>query len=213
MDSTHEDTPDTERTWSGPGPDIDQRIRLRSTASGVDIYGRVSRVDEAAVEVETFDRSNSLVSLDRGSEAEVAAFDAADMTEYPVRVIEDSGKVVRVSSPPRDGRLQRRAHPRTDCSLAGELGAGALLGGRLQCRILNIGLGGLLLACPRSLPIGSRLELAFSIPGASRRVVSAVDVIWEPEAQSGEEYHYGCAFARLDMDDAVALGDYIVGSL
>jgi hypothetical protein len=190
-----------------------ERVRIRSKDSGVDIYGRVASVEGPAIEIVTFDRSNSLVTLGRGSDAEMSAFRSEDVVDSQVRVAEDSGRVVRVMQPPEGVRVERRSHQRVECWLPGEIRPANGIGPRVPCRILNVSVAGLLLACPCRIRVGARIELTFPTLGSERIIAAAVDVVRVGAARADGDSEYGCAFARLDMDDAIALADAIIDVL
>ena len=78
---------------------MNERVRIRSLVEGVDLYGRISQVEESSMEIEVYDRTNALISLGRGTDAHVTTFRAEQMMEFPARVIEDSGRTVRLSPP------------------------------------------------------------------------------------------------------------------
>jgi uncharacterized protein (TIGR02266 family) len=103
----------------------------------------------------------------------------------------------------------RRIDPRYERQLEVEI----LFEGKKQIsQTQNISLGGLYLIAPGPLPIGSTVQLHFTLPTQPEPVEVAGDVRWVNKIGSGEESGIGIRFQGLRARDVWALNRFFQGS-
>ena len=73
---------------------------------------------------------------------------------------------------------------------------------------MNIGVGGLFVATERSLQVGDRVAVEFSLPELDRVVSVGAEVRWIRDAERGAP-GVGMRFIRLPIVSAIAIQEYV----
>ncbi|HEX4461742.1 MAG TPA: PilZ domain-containing protein [Polyangia bacterium] len=121
----------------------------------------------------------------------------------------------------RRGHFRGKARPGRRVEVRYRILDGGQLGDEQRAFTKNIGVGGAFIMTTHPPPPGTALQIALTVPAASRALEVRGDVRWvidehEPEAEGedagGDERGMGVKFAGLDVDQLMALNEYF-GSL
>ena len=133
--------------------------------------------------------------------------------------------MVAESKRERRGHFRGKARPGRRVEVRYRILEGGQLGDEQRAFTKNIGVGGAFIMTTHPPPPGTALQIALSVPAASRALEVRGDVRWvidelEPDAEgeaasdgsSDDERGMGVKFAGLDVDQLMALNEYF-GSL
>jgi c-di-GMP-binding flagellar brake protein YcgR len=103
--------------------------------------------------------------------------------------------------------VQRRQYVRTAVSLPVSFtveGDGA----RLTGDVVDLGEGGMRLACGKHLAARTGLRLSFALPDG-RQIGARGRVVLSYYAAGDQKYHHGVAFTSIDPEDQAAIGRFV----
>lgn len=117
-----------------------------------------------------------------------------DAVEVASEALEPESDAGESASPELGGRSTRRVSVSVDIHLASDSHFFSGLSG-------DISEGGLFVSTYRPLPVGSEVDLEFSLPGADETLHARGEVRWLREHSEEEPRGVGIAFASLEDDD------------
>jgi uncharacterized protein (TIGR02266 family) len=121
--------------------------------------------------------------------------------------------VVAESKRERRGHFRGKARPGRRVEVRYRILDGGQLGDEQRAYTKNIGVGGAFIITPHPPPPGTALQIALTVPAASRPLEVRGDVRWVVDREEDTHEHgMGVKFGGLDVDQLMALNEYF-GSL
>ena len=128
--------------------------------------------------------------------------------------------MVAESKRERRGHFRGKARPGRRVEVRYRILEGGQLGEEQRAFTKNIGVGGACIMTTHPPPPGTALQIALTVPAASRALEVRADVRWViagddeegDESDEDDERGMGVKFAGLDVDQLMALNEYF-GSL
>ena len=78
---------------------------------------------------------------------------------------------------------------------------------KINCDLKNVSRGGLSVSTENILPIGSSVKLEIKIPGNTKSIMAAGEVVWS-EKKDDSHYDFGMRFTKVKNEDKANLLDH-----